>query len=222
MTGPDSHPAGPGRAGYVARLFEVVPLGAIPAPEVFGEHLAALGEDRVRLLPAADTAPWLVVHTRDLDAAELAALLPPGMRCVVTELRCRIELAEPKALAALVGGVRARGGLAVGRAAVERAAQRRRLDLVVLAADLDAAYRRALEKIFAVHGAGVQVTASEFSGAELGELAGARRAGCVGLLRGHSRLVLSDQAGRYRGRVVSSLPGSPSSAPQRLNGRPEP
>lgn len=72
----------------------------------------------------------------------------------------------------------------LGDPAVERAAQRRKLDLVVLACDLDEGYAVAVEKILVANSPEVQVLTADLSVRDLGGLVGTKRAGCVGLVRG--------------------------------------
>ncbi|MGH8904001.1 MAG: hypothetical protein ACRDYA_20570 [Egibacteraceae bacterium] len=209
-----------GEVGNVIRLIEVTPLDPTFEVEVVREQLQTVADERVELLGAPGFAPWVIVQTCDVDAGQLAAMLPEATSYAVTELRCRLRLADPAshALRRLLVDARARAGLVVGRAAVERAAQRRRLDLVVLACDLDEGYAAAVEKVLAANSPEVQVLTADLGVRDLGGLAGAKRAGCVGLARGRTLLTLA-QASRCRGRVVSSLPGLSSSASDHLNGR---
>jgi ribosomal protein L7Ae-like RNA K-turn-binding protein len=203
----------PGSLYQVQRLIEAAPLTADLDPARLRTVLSLLDDPRV-LLPCADGTPWLLVHTRDLDADGLLALLPGDAGISLTELRARIALADPatESLRSLIHAASSRQALAVGRAAVERAAQRRRLDLIVTAADIDPGYADSLERILAGCAPGIQViTAAETSRA-LGKLTGAKRAGVVGFIRGSTALTMTGQARRYHGCDVSSVPGSPSSA----------
>lgn len=212
----------PEEIGNVIRLIEVTPLDPTFPVEALREQLQALAGERLELLTALGFAPWVIVQTRDIDAGQLAAMLPESMSYAVTELRCRLRLADPApfALRRLLAEAHARAGLVAGRAAVERAAQRRRLDLVVLACDLDEEYALAIEKILVTNCPEVQVVTTDLSRRNLGALVGSKRAGCVGIARGHTVLKLV-QASRSRGRVVSSLPGLSSSVSNHLNSQPE-
>jgi ribosomal protein L7Ae-like RNA K-turn-binding protein len=202
--------------GPVIRLLEVTALERGHDMGLLGDLIATLGGQGFTVLPAEGTAPWLLVRTRGMGAEQLATALASTLPCAVTELRCRLDLDHgDAALPELLRQAAADGRVVAGLAAVERAAQRRKLDILAAAADIDAGYTNTLEKILAAHGSGLQVVVTAFTTAELGAMARVKRAGCLGVLRGHSSFALtasSDQASRYRGRVVSSLPGSSSSA----------
>jgi len=209
--------------GNVIRLIEVTPLDPTFPVDTLRQQLQTLADEDLVLLASPGFAPWVIVQTCDIDAGQLAAMLPEVTPYAFTELRCRLRLADPAptALCRLLADAHARAGLVVGRAAVERAAQRRRLDLVVLAADLDKEYATALEKILVANCPEVQVITTDMDRKKLGALIGTKRAGCVGITRGHTVMKLV-QASRYRGRVVSSLPGLSSSVSNHLNSQPEP
>jgi len=210
--------------GNVIRLIEVTPLDPVFPVDTLRQQLQTLADEDLVLLASPGFAPWVIVQTCDIDAGQLAAMLPGATPYAFTELRCRLRLADPAptALCRLLADAHARErGLVVGRAAVERAAQRRRLDLVVLAADLDEEYATALERILVANCPEVQVITTDMDRKKLGTLIGTKRAGCVGITRGHTVLKLV-QASRYRGRVVSSLPGLSSSVSNHLNSQPEP
>lgn len=74
--------------------------------------------------------------------------------------------------------------LAIGAAATERAMQRRRLELLVIATGLEDTYERIIEAVVARNGYTGPLVTSDLTREELGQSAGVRRAGCVGLLRG--------------------------------------
>lgn len=212
----------PGGLYQVQRLIEAALLSPNLDPAQLHVTLTQLDDPRVLVLPCADGVPWLLVHTRDLDPTSLLALLPADEGISLTELRCRIVLADPagESLRSLIHAARSRQGLALGRAAVERAAQRGRLDLIITAADIDPAYADSLERILASCAPGIQVIAAAETTRDLGKLTNTKRAGVIGLTRGRAALNLTGQARQYHGCDVSSVPGSPSSAPTRLNSRP--
>lgn len=198
------------------RIIEISPMYPLVSHEAYRVRLMACDDERIRVLPPVAGTSWLLVGTRDLGIEEIAARLVDAPPCVVTELRCRLVLDdshENDALRELLTGARRERRLVVGRAAVERALQRRQLDVVVLADDFDDAYGAILPRILDQHAAGIQIIASGLTATELAIFTDARRAGCVGVQSGFSVLILAGQTRRSRGRVVSSVPGSPSSAP---------
>ena len=206
---------------HVIRLIEI----SSPDPDTGpGDLHAMIGEvqdPRIRLIQQARDIPWIIVHTRDLTAESLLEMVPPRCGLVVTELRCRLELATPAgaSLRALIENGQHRGTLIIGRAAVERAAQRRRLDIAIIAAGIDAEYAGSLQKVILGTAPGLQIITAALTALELGNLTGRKRAGILGIVRGHTALRLPGQTRQSRGRIVSSVPGSSSSAQTRLNGQ---
>ncbi|GAB3435210.1 hypothetical protein [Flindersiella endophytica] len=166
----------------VIRLFEITLISADPGTNALQDMLVANGDHRVTIVPTPGLSPWILVQTADVDAHELHDMI--GMPVSITELRkhVQVEHADLHGLAHLIATVDA-SGVAIGRAATERAIQRRRLDILVLAADLDPAYTTSIEKVIAEAQQHIQVIISDLTTAELGQATGCRRAGCVGLLR---------------------------------------
>lgn len=206
---------------HVLRLIEVTSLTPGTTQNRLRGLLAAIPDPRLAVLPP-DGGPWLLVSTTDLDPGELLALLPGDeQRVAATELRIRVDLADPAAdsLRSLISYARTTRRLALGRAAVERASQRRRLEIVVIAADVDPGYARSIESVLASASPEVQVISAPQTARELGTLTGAKRAGVVGLTRGSKAIQLTGQARQYHDRDVSSEPGFTSSALARLNGQ---
>ena len=208
---------GPGPPGSaVDRLLEVASLEPGTDAALLARLIADLGGQHTAILPPESTAPWLLVRTRGVTADQLAQALAPELPCAVTELHCRLEPGhDDRALAGLLLHCAATGRVIAGLAAVERAAQRRQLDILATASNIDKRYTTTLEKILTTYRPAPQVIATPYTTTELGALAYVRRAGCLGILRGHTSFALTgphDQASRSRGRVVSSLPGSSSSA----------
>jgi ribosomal protein L7Ae-like RNA K-turn-binding protein len=208
-----------GPALRVTRLIEVVPLTPGTTTDRLRSFLTSTGDSRLALLPL-DDSPGLLVRTTDLDAAGLLRILPADEPVQVSELHARAEVTDPPAsLSSLVTAARLERRIAVGRAAVERAVQRRRVDIVIVAADADADYARSLELILASAAPGIQVITAPDPARDLGTLAGVKRAGVIGITRGGTALRIPGQARQCHGRSVSSVPGSPSSALTRLNGQ---
>jgi ribosomal protein L7Ae-like RNA K-turn-binding protein len=206
---------------HVLRLIEVTSLIPGISQNRLHDTLAAIPDPRLAVLPPG-CGPWLLVSTTDLDPGELLALLPSGEQQVAaTELRTRVDLADPavESLRSLITYARTSRRLALGRAAVERAAQRRRLEIVVIASDIDPGYARSIESILASVSPEVQIISAPQTTHELGTLTGTKRAGVVGLIRGSPTIRLTGQARQYHGRDVSSEPGFTSSALTRLNGQ---
>ena len=196
---------------HVLRLIEVTPLSPGSSQEGLRGILAAIRDPRLAVLPP-DGGPWLLVSTRDLDPSELLALLPSDEQSVaVAELRTRVNLVDPVAdsLAGLISSARATQRLALGRAAMERAAQRRRLEIVVIAADIDPDYARSIERILISASPEIQVIAAPQTAREIGELSGAKRAGVIGLTRGHAALQLVGQARQFTAAVSHPNPAAP-------------
>lgn len=168
--------------GRVIRLLEITPINAEPDTNAIQERLVAAGDHSVNIVPTPGPSPWILVQTTDVDAHELHDLI--GIPASITELRRHVQTkhAGLHGLSDIVAAVGA-NGVAIGRAATERAIQRRRLDILVIAADLDPAYTQSIEKVIAETEQHIQVIISDLTAAELGQATGCRRAGCVGLLR---------------------------------------
>lgn len=168
--------------GRVIRLLEITPISAGSDTNAIQERLVAGGGHSVKVVPMPGPSPWILVQTADVDAHELHDLI--GMSASITELRRHVQIkhAGLHGLADLIATVGA-SGVAIGRAATERAIQRRLLDILVIAADLDPAYTRSIEEVIAQPQQHIQVILSDLTAAELGQAMGCRRAGCVGLLR---------------------------------------
>jgi ribosomal protein L7Ae-like RNA K-turn-binding protein len=177
---------------HMIRLIEISPVDQLADPQALRAHLSTLDDPRVKILPQAAEAPWVIAHTRDLDAEALLALLPANQGFAVTQLRCRIDLGAPsgQSLRSLIENARHQHALVLGRAAVERAAQRRRLDLVVIAGDVDPGYADSLERILLGCAPSVQVIVAAVTARELGTLTGTKRTGVAGFTRGHATVRL--------------------------------
>jgi hypothetical protein len=209
---------------HVIRLIEISPLNPGTDLQDLRMLLGELQHPRIRLVPAAHGIPWVLVHTQDLAAETLLEMIPLARGIAATELRSRLELTAPtgSSLCALIEDAQQQGTLVIGRAAVERAAQRRRLDIVILADGIDPEYADSLQKIILGTAPGLQVVTANLTTTELGTLTRRKRAGVLGLARGYTALRLPGQTRQSRGRIVSSVPGSSSSAPARLNGHRQP
>lgn len=208
----------------VIRLIEISSLDPDADLNDLRVTLGELQDPRIRLLPPAHGIPWVITHTQDLPAEALLEMIPPAGGLSATELRSRLELSARTgtSLRGLIEDAQHQGTLIIGRASVERAAQRRRLDIVILADGVDPEYADSLQRIVLGTAPGLQVITANLTAAELGSLTRRKRAGVLGLARGHTALRLSDQTRQSRGRIVSSVPGSSSSAPARLNGHHRP
>lgn len=168
--------------GRVTRLLEITPISAEPNTNAIQDRLVVIDDHRINIVPTPASSPWILVQTTDVDAHEFHDII--GMPASITELRrhVQVEHADLHGLADLIAALDA-SGVAIGRAAAERAIQRRRLDILVIAADLDPAYTQSIEKVIVESQPHIQVILSDLTAAELGKATGCRRAGCVGLLR---------------------------------------
>ncbi|MBX6752321.1 MAG: hypothetical protein IRY85_22115 [Micromonosporaceae bacterium] len=134
------------------------------------------------------------VQHGDLDEL-LRAVDRYGCQVQVVELGHYYEAKRltPAGLLALLASCAAVGALAVGAAEVERAAQRRRLDLLIVCTDADADYRARIDAIVAsTRYAGPRIV-TRLSPLELGRAAGVKRASCIGLVRTRARNLLTDR-----------------------------
>lgn len=172
----------------------VIPAVSLLEVASVQSHVSASG---VRALVAKLKTPVSIVgemHTHpailiEVDSAlveQVFRLLRPHSALEVVELRrhFRLDYLTGARLADLLVESRRAHQLATGAAAIERAMQRRRLELLVLAAGLEDTYERMIEAVVERHGYMGPLVASGLTREELGQAAGVRRAGCVGLMPG--------------------------------------
>lgn len=129
--------------------------------------------------------PAVIVETT-CEAEQVAGLLPADLAVEITELR-RHYPSRPltqASLAALLAEATRTRCLAIGATAIERAIQRRRLELLIIATDITPPYRHLLRTVIGRNGYSGALTICELTQVQLGQAAGVRRAGCIGLLRG--------------------------------------
>lgn len=140
----------------------------------------------VSIVGETRTHPALLVEVDSELVEQFLRLLQPYSTLEIIELRRHFQsdyLTRARLTDLLVENRRARQ-LATGAAAIERAMQRRRLELLVVATALEDTYERMIEAIVERHSYRGPFMASDLTREELGQAAGVRRAGCVGLLRG--------------------------------------
>lgn len=130
--------------------------------------------------------PAILVELDSSLVEQLYRLLQPYSSLEIVELRrhfSREHLTRERLIDLLIESHQAHR-LAIGAAAVERAIQRRKLELLVVATGLEKAYARTIEAVLERNGHAGPLLVSDLTRDELGQAAGVRRAGCVGLLRG--------------------------------------
>jgi ribosomal protein L7Ae-like RNA K-turn-binding protein len=172
-------------------LLEVASLGShTSAVEV--RALVTSLQPPVSIVGELRTHPAILLEVDGALVEQLHRLLQPYSDLEIVELRRhfrREHLARERLIELLAEYHRAHR-LAIGAAAVERAMQRRKLELLVLATGLDNPYARIIEALTERNGHTGPLLASDLTRDELGQAAGVRRAGCVGLLRGSRRAFL--------------------------------
>lgn len=169
----------------VVFLLEVASLGShTSAVEV--RTLVTSLQVPINIVGELRTHPAILVEVDSALVEQLHRLLQPYSDLEIVELRRhfrREHLTRERLIELLVENHRAHR-LAIGAAAVERAMQRRKLELLVLATGLDKPYARIIEAVVERNGHTGPLLTSDLTRDELGQAAGVRRAGCVGLLRG--------------------------------------
>jgi ribosomal protein L7Ae-like RNA K-turn-binding protein len=141
----------------------------------------------VRIVGELSDHPSLVVEVDEDTASELQRhLILKYRRIEVVELRRHFRSASlsTDCLLRMVTQAKDTQRLAVGAGAVERAIQRRRLELLIVANDLAEPYVAMLRTVIETAGCGSPLVVADLSRKELGQPAGVHQAGCVGILRG--------------------------------------
>lgn len=156
------------------------------------------------LLESDIAMPWLVASARDLTAAQLATHFAAPVH--VEQVACHTTTDQNSITSAVTTAV-VTGRIIVGREAVERGLQRRKLATVVIASGTSDDFTSTIQTIVNKHPSHVDVMITALTREQLGNLVGCRRAGCVGIARNDTAITVNKQVSRYRGRVVSSLPG---------------
>lgn len=172
--------------GAVLCVLEIVSLDLQRTPAHLRTQLEAL-ELPVRVIGELNGYPGIVVETDDSTATRLwEQLAVEGRPIEIVELRRHFHLPALSSdrVVALIADCCRGQRLAIGAGAVERAAQRRRLELLVLATGVAEPYARMVQAL--VKGTGYQgpLIVTDLTRKELGYAAGVHCAGCVGVLRG--------------------------------------
>ncbi|MGH7228213.1 MAG: hypothetical protein ACREIH_03270 [Nitrospiraceae bacterium] len=193
-------------------LLEVTSLRADVSAEQIQAQLD-LQSLPIRVLGRLERHPALVLEA-SCGAIQLSQMMSTEIPLEVTELRRRFvaDRLEMDLLRGLIAESRGSQRLAIGLAAAERAMQRRRLELLIIASNVTQEYHQMLRAIIESNRYEESLIISDLTRDELGRAAGVRRAGCVGLLRSGRCITSQYRQVNYRGRAVSSLPGSSSSA----------
>ncbi|MGH3905009.1 MAG: hypothetical protein ACRDTE_12580 [Pseudonocardiaceae bacterium] len=173
-------------------ILELVSLDLQRTPVQLRTLLEALGLP-VRVIGELNSYPGIVVETDDSTATRLREQLAVENHSVeVVELRRHFHLPtlSTDRIAEIIADCCRGQRLAIGAGAVERAAQRRRLELLVLAAGVAEPYARMVRAL--VKGTAYQgpLIVTDLTRKELGHAAGVHRAGCVGVLRGSRDVAL--------------------------------
>ncbi|MGH3975744.1 MAG: hypothetical protein ACRDS9_20790 [Pseudonocardiaceae bacterium] len=182
----------PQLAGAVLCILEIVSLDMQRTPAQLRTQLESL-ELPVRVIGELNGYPGILVETEDSTATKLREqFVVADAPIEIVELRRHFHppTLSSDHLMALIAVCHRDRRLAVGAGAAERAVQRRRLELLVLANDLAESYARMIEAV--IEGTGYQgtVIVADLTREELGRAAGVRRAGCVGVLRGSRHVAL--------------------------------
>jgi len=172
-------------------LLEVASLQPrLPASSV--RALVANLKAPVSVVGEMRTHPAILVEVDSALVEQVCLMLESYPALEIVELRRHFRLdylTRARLIDLLVENRRAHQ-LATGAAAVERAMQRRRLELLVLAAGLGDNYEKIIEAVIERNGYMGPLVASDLTREELGQAAGVRRAGCVGLVRGRRHVSL--------------------------------
>ena len=158
-------------------------------PHVSASNVRALVtklEEPISIVGEIHTHPAILIEVDSALVEQIRRLLQAYSALEIVELRrhFRLDYLTRLRLTDLVLENREAHQLATGAAAIERAMQRRRLELLVVATELEGTYERMIEAVVARNGYTGPLVASDLTREELGQAAGVRRAGCVGLLRG--------------------------------------
>jgi ribosomal protein L7Ae-like RNA K-turn-binding protein len=178
--------------GQVTYLLEVASLDMRRTSAELRSQLEVTGFP-VRIVGELDDYPGIVVEVDAGTASELQNhLLLKDSRLEIVELRrhFRTSNLSTDSLVRLIAQASKAARLAVGASAVERAIQRRRLELLVVANDLAEPYAAMLRTVIETTGCGSPLIVASLSRTELGRPAGVHRTGCVGILRGSRRVGL--------------------------------
>lgn len=146
-----------------------------------------------RVIGELNGCPGILVETDDSTAAKLRdQLCGKNGPVEIVELRRHFHppTLSSDRLAALIAECRRAQRLAIGAGAVERAIQRRRLELLVVASGVGEPYASMMHAIVESTGYQGSLVITGLNGEELGRAAGVRRAGCVGVLRGSRHVAL--------------------------------
>lgn len=178
--------------GRVLCILEIVSLDVQRTPDQLRTQLEAV-ELPIRIIGELNGYPSILVETDDSTAAKLREQLAVDDGPIeVVELRRHFPpptLARDRLVTLISECCRTRR-LAIGAGAVERAVQRGRLELLVLANNVAEPYARMVQAV--VEGTGYQgpLIVADLTREELGRAAGSHRAGCIGVLRGSRRVAL--------------------------------
>lgn len=140
----------------------------------------------VSIVGEMHTHPAILVEVDSALAGDVCRLLQAHSALEIVELRrhFRLDFLTRARLTDLLIENRRAHQLATGAAAIERAMQRRKIELLVVATGLSDTYEKIIEAVVERNGYIGPLVASDLTREELGQAAGVRRAGCVGLLRG--------------------------------------
>lgn len=149
-------------------------------------------EAPVNIVGEMHTHPAVLVEVDSALVKDVYRLLQAHSALEIVELRryFRLDYLTRAQLADLLIENRRAHQLATGAAAIERAIQRRKLELLIVATGLGDTYERIIEALVERNGYMGPLMASDLTREELGQAAGVRRAGCVGLLRGNRHVSL--------------------------------
>lgn len=175
----------PSQIAYVLKVADI----AIKDTNLIRQIVAEL-PGPPRIVGELHACPAVIIESH-FGVEQLIELLPSGQAFDVMELfrHYSIRLGEEDTLSTALADARASGRLAVGATAVERAIQRRRLELLVIATDIADDYKNLLQAIITRHAYRDAIAIPGLTKKELGQTVGVRRAGCVGLLKGGRRYV---------------------------------
>lgn len=179
-------------ADTVLCILEIVSLDMRRTPAQLRTQLEASGLS-VRVVGELNGYPGILVETDDCTATRLQErLVMDEYPIEVVELRRHFHPAtlSTDRLVSLIVGCYRDQRLAIGAGAIERAAQRRRLELLVVAKDVAKTYTSMVQAVVKSTVYQGPLIVTDLTREELGRAVGIRRAGCVGILRGSRHVAL--------------------------------
>ncbi|MGH3794970.1 MAG: hypothetical protein ACRDSP_08780 [Pseudonocardiaceae bacterium] len=173
-------------------ILEIVSLDMQCTPAQMRAQLEAT-ELPIRVIGELNGYPGILIEAEDFTAVKLREqLFIANGALEVVELRRHFHPSRlsTERLMVLIGECCRDRRLAIGASAAERAAQRRHLELLILASDLTKPYARMIQAVIAGTSYRGPLILTGMTREDLGRAAGVHRAACIGILRGVRHVVL--------------------------------